>query len=339
MNRKKDWGILVVALLAVFSLTTYAWAAEPIVIKFGHAGAANLEDPMHAASTWFATEMDKRTGGKIKVSVFGGMVLGGEKEMLDGIKMGSIQMGDISNAPMGMYVPMSLLWDLPFIIDSTEHAHKVFDSWIGDQVREKFVPLGVRILHFNDGGFRQFTNNSRPIRVPEDMKGLKIRVYQSAALIATFKAIPGVGAVPMSFAEVYSALQQKVVDAQDNPLPLVWTQRFYEVQKYLSLTKHIFYPRMYCINEKFLQSLPPELKAITEKTASEAATVQRRLNTELDDSLVERFKKETKIQVNTDVDREAFRKLMVPVWEQFYDKIAPTKEEGKKLVDAVKAMK
>jgi TRAP-type C4-dicarboxylate transport system substrate-binding protein len=145
--------------------------------------------------------------------------------------------------------------------------------------------------------------------------------------------------VPMSFAEVYSALQQKVVDAQDNPLPLVWTQRFYEVQKYLSLTKHVFYPRMYCINEKFLQSLPPDLKAITEKTASDAATVQRRLNTELDDSLVERFKKETKIQVNTDVDREAFRKLMVPVWEQFYDKIAPTKEEGKKLVDAVKAMK
>jgi TRAP-type C4-dicarboxylate transport system substrate-binding protein len=150
MNRKKEWGILVVALLAVFSLTTYAWAAEPIVIKFGHAGAANLEDPMHAASTWFATEIDKRTGGKIKVSVFGGMVLGGEKEMLDGIKMGSIQMGDISNAPMGMYVPMSLLWDLPFIIDSTEHAHKVFDSWIGDQVREKFVPLGVRILHFDE---------------------------------------------------------------------------------------------------------------------------------------------------------------------------------------------
>jgi tripartite ATP-independent transporter DctP family solute receptor len=215
----------------------------------------------------------------------------------------------------------------------------VFDSWIGDQVREKFVPLGVRIRHFDDGGFRQFTNNARPIRLPEDMKGLKIRVYQSPALIATFKAIPGVGAVPMSFAEVYSALQQKVVDAQDNPLPLVWTQRFYEVQKYLSLTKHIFYPRMYCINEKFFQSLPPDLKAITEKTANDAATLQRRLNTELDNSLVERFKKETKIQVNTDVDREAFRKLMVPVWEQFYDKIAPTKEEGKKLVDAVKAMK
>jgi TRAP-type C4-dicarboxylate transport system substrate-binding protein len=96
---------------------------------------------------------------------------------------------------------------------------------------------------------------------------------------------------------------------------------------------------MYCINEKFFQSLPPDLKAITEKTASDAAWMQRRLNTELDNSLVERFKKETKIQVNTDVDREAFRKLMVPVWDQFYDKIAPTKEEGKKLVDAVKAMK
>jgi TRAP-type transport system periplasmic protein len=339
MRAKKGSGFLMVVLLAVFLLAGSSWAAEPIVIKFAHAGAASMEDPMHGAATWFATEMEKRTGGRIKVNVFGGMVLGGEKETFDGIKMGAIQMGDISNAAMGTYVPMALLWDLPFIIDSTEHAHKVFDSWIGDKVREKFLPLGARIFHFDDGGFRQFTNNSRPIRTPADMKGLKVRVYQSPVLIATFQAIPGVGAVPMSFAEVYSALQQKVVDAQDNPLTLVWTQKFYEVQKYLSLTNHVFYPRMYCINEKFFQSLPADLKAITEKTANDAAWEQRRLNTALDNKLLDRFRKETKIQVNTDVDREAFRKLMVPVWEQFYDKIGGTKEEGKKLVDAVRNIK
>ena len=339
MRKKKGSGFLMVVFLAVFLLAGSAWAAEPIVIKFAHAGAASMEDPMHGAATWFATAMEKRTGGRIKVNVFGGMVLGGEKETFDGIKMGAIQMGDISNAAMGTYVPMALLWDLPFIIDSTEHAHKVFDSWIGDKVREKFLPLGARIFHFDDGGFRQFTNNSRPIRTPADMKGLKVRVYQSAALIATFQAIPGVGAVPMSFAEVYSALQQKVVDAQDNPLTLVWTQKFYEVQKFLSLTNHVFYPRMYCINEKFFQSLPADLKAITEKTAIDATWEQRRLNTALDDQLLDRFRKETKIQVNTDVDREAFRKLMVPVWEQFYEKIGGTKEEGKKLVDAVRNTK
>jgi len=339
MKKKRGIGFLMVVFLAVFLFAGSAWAAEPIVIKFAHAGAANMEDPMHGAATWFATEMEKRTAGRIKVNVFGGMVLGGEKETFDGIKMGAIQMGDISNAAMGTYVPMALLWDLPFIIDSTEHAHKVFDSWIGDKVREKFLPLGARIFHFDDGGFRQFTNNSRPIRTPADMKGLKVRVYQSPVLIATFQAIPGVGAVPMSFAEVYSALQQKVVDAQDNPLTLVWTQKFYEVQKYLSLTKHVFYPRMYTINEKFFQSLPADLKAITEKTAKEAAWEQRRLNTILDDKLLERFRKETKTQVNTDVDREAFRKLMVPVWEQFYEKIGGTKEEGKKLVEAVRKIK
>ncbi len=339
MSTTRGSGFLVVVFLAVFLLAGSAWAAEPIVIKFAHAGAANMEDPMHGAATWFATELEKRTAGRIKVTVYGGMVLGGEKETFDGIRMGAIQMGDISNAPMGTYVPMALLWDLPFIIDSTEHAHKVFDSPIGDKVREKFLPLGVRVFHFDDGGFRQFTNNSRPIRTPADMKGLKVRVYQSPVLIATFKAIPGVGAVPMSFAEVYSALQQKVVDAQDNPLTLVWTQKFYEVQKYLSLTKHIFYPRMYCINEKFFQSLPADLKTIVEKTAIDATWEQRRLNTALDDKLLERFRKETKTQVNTDVDREAFRKLMVPVWEEFYEKIGGTKEEGKKLVEAIRKIK
>jgi len=336
MNRRKGKGLLALVFLAGLLLGGPAWAAEPIVIKFAHAGAANLEDPMHAAAMWFANEIDKRSGGRLKVNVFGGMVLGGERETFDGLKMGTIQMGDISNAPMGSYVPMALLWDLPFIIDSTEHAHKVYDSWIGDRVREKFLPLGVRIFHYDDGGFRQFTNNMRPIRTPEDMKGLKVRVYQSPVLIATFKAIPGVGAVPMSFAEVYSALQQKVVDAQDNGLVLTWTMRYYEVQKYLSLTKHIFYPRMYCINERFFQSLPPDLKAVTEKTSNEAAWMQRRLNTELDDKLLERYRKETKIQINTDVDREAFRKLMVPVWEQFYEKIGETRDEGKKIVEAVR---
>jgi len=339
MSGRTGKGFLAFVLLAGLLLGGSAWAAEPMVIKFAHAGAANLEDPMHAAATWFASEMDKRSGGRLKVEVFGGMVLGGERETFDGIKMGTIQMGDISNAPMGSYVPMALLWDLPFIIDSTEHAHKVYDSWIGDKVREQFIPLGVRIFQYDDGGFRQFTNNMRPIRTPEDMKGLKVRVYQSPVLIATFKAIPGVGAVPMSFAEVYSALQQKVVDAQDNPLVLVWTQKFYEVQKYLSLTRHIFYPRMYCINEKFFQSLPPDLKAVTEKTSKEAAWMQRRLNTELDDKLLDRFKKETKIQVNTDVNREGFRKLMVPVWEQFYEKIGGSQEEGRKLVEAVRNIK
>jgi len=336
MSGRTGKGFLAFVLLAGLLLGGSAWAAEPMVIKFAHAGAANLEDPMHAAATWFASEMDKRSGGRLKVEVFGGMVLGGERETFDGIKMGTIQMGDISNAPMGSYVPMALLWDLPFIIDSTEHAHKVYDSWIGDKVREQFIPLGVRIFQYDDGGFRQFTNNTRPIRTPEDMKGLKVRVYQSPVLIATFKAIPGVGAVPMSFAEVYSALQQKVVDAQDNGLVLTWTMRYYEVQKYLSLTKHIFYPRMYCINEKFFQSLPPDLKAIVEKTSKDAAWMQRRLNTELDDKLLDRYRKETKIQINTDVDREAFRKLMVPVWEQFYEKVGGTRDEGKKLLEAVR---
>lgn len=339
MSRSKSIWFIVLLCIATVMTGGPARAADPIVVKFAHAGAANIEDPMHGAATWFASELEKRSGGRLKVTVYGGMTLGGEKETFDGIKMGAIQMGDISNAPMGSYVPMALLWDLPFIIDSTDHAHKVFDSWIGDRVREKFLPLGVRIFSYNDGGFRQFTNNVRPIRTPEDLKGLKVRVYQSPVLIATFKAIPGVGAVPMSFAEVYSALQQKVVDAQENGLVLTWTQKFYEVQKYLSLTNHIFYPRMYCINEKFFQSLPPDLKAITEKTAKEACQMQRRLNTALDNKLLDRYRKETKIQINTDVDREAFRKLMVPVWEQFYEKIGGTREEGKKLVEAARNMK
>lgn len=340
MSVKKCTTLLIVAFLVGFIIIgSSTGAAEPIVIRFAHSSGAVMDDPAHAAATWFASEMVNRSGGKLKVNVFGDSALGGELEVFSAIKMGSIEMGEMSNIPMSSYVPMSLLWDLPFIIDSIEHAHKVYDSWIGDRIREKFLPLGVRIFHYNDGGFRQFTNNSRPIRTPEDMRGLKVRVPESPVLTATFNAIPGVAAVPMSTAELYSALQQRVVDAQDNGIVTNWTRRFYEVQKYLSLTNHIFYPRAYVINEKFFQSLPSDLKAITEKTSIEACWMQRRLQTELDNKLLGRIKKETKMQVNNDVDHEAFRKLMVPVWEKFYERIGGTKEEGKNLVETVRKVK
>lgn len=258
---------------ATLTVPADALAAD-VTIKFAHNGNTNPEDPQNVGVDAFKEMVEKRSDGAIKVNIFPAGQLGDARTIVEGVQLGSLEMGDVENGPMGRFVPEAMLWDLPFIFRDISHAHAVLDGEIGQQVQEAYLDVGVRHLAYNDGGFRYFTNDERPIRTMADLDGLKVRVMESKVMIDTLNAF-GASAVPMSFGELYSALQQGVVDGQENPMNLIHSQRFYEVQKYLSLSGHFYYPRQFIASERWWQGLSKEHQDIIAKAAKEACDIQR----------------------------------------------------------------
>jgi tripartite ATP-independent transporter DctP family solute receptor len=265
--------LALVAAMAVFAAPNVA-SAKPIVIKFAHNGNTIPEDPQNLACTAFKKMVEERTNGAIRVDIYPAAQLGDARTIVEGVQMGTIEMADIENGPMGRFVPEAMLWDLPFIFRDIDHAHNVLDGDVGKYVQKKYDDVGIRHLAYNDGGFRYFTNNVRPIRNMDDLQGLKIRVMESKVMIDTINAF-GASAVPMAFGELYTALQQGVVDGQENPMNLIYSQRFYEVQKYLSLSGHFYYPRQYITNLNWFNNLSEEHQKIIAEAAKEACDIQR----------------------------------------------------------------
>lgn len=258
----------------VAALSVSMIAQATVDIKLAHNGNTNPEDPQNIGVNAFKKMVEDRSNGEINVEIYPAGQLGDARAIVEGIQLGTIEMGDVENGPMGGFVPEAMLWDLPFIFRDLNHAHKVLDGEIGSQIQEKYLDVGIKHLAYNDGGFRYFTNDVRPIHTMDDLEGLKIRVMESEVMIDTLNAF-GASAVPMSFGELYTALQQGVVDGQENPMNLIKSQRFYEVQDYLSLSGHFYYPRQYIASASWWNTLDEENQEIISKAALAAATIQR----------------------------------------------------------------
>lgn len=304
------------------------------VIKFAHNGPSIPEHPMNVAANKFKETVEKNSNGKLKVEIYPAGQLGDARTIVEGVQMGTIEMGDVENGPMGRFVPAAMLWDLPYLFKDLDMAHKVLDGPVGQKIANMYLDKGIRLLAYNDGGFRYFTNSKNPIATPNDLKGLKIRVMESEVMIATINAF-GASAVPMAFGEVYTALQQKTVDGQENPLDLIDSQKFYEVQKYLSLSEHFYYPRQYIISEKLYQGLSPELQKVLTDAAKEACNTQRAELVKYSSSMLDKLKA-AGMQVN-DVQKDAFMTIAKEkIYPQFYSKIGNGDEAaGKALIEEV----
>lgn len=266
-------GVLAASTMIV-SMVASASAQATVNIKFAHNGNTNPEDPQNVGVDAFKDMVEDRSNGAISVQIYPAGQLGDARTIVEGIQLGTIEMADVENGPMGGFVTEALLWDLPFIFRDIEHAHAVLDGEIGQSVQEKYIDVGIRHLAYNDGGFRYFTNDQRPIHSMDDLEGLKIRVMESQVMVDTINTF-GASAVPMSFGELYSSLQQGVVDGQENPMNLIYSQRFYEVQEYLSLSGHFYYPRQYIASESWWQGLEEEHQEIIRQAAIEASAIQR----------------------------------------------------------------
>ena len=337
MTRKLVAAVSILALvmgLAIFMAPGNALAAKEIVVKFAHNGNTIPEDPQNIACYAFKKMVEERSGGAIRVNIYPAAQLGDARTIVEGVQMGTIEMGDIENGPMGRFVPEAMLWDLPFIFRDIEHAHTVLDGDMGQFVQKKYDEVGIRHLAYNDGGFRYFTNNLRPIKSMADMKGMKIRVMESKVMIDTINAF-GASAIPMAFGELYTALQQGVVDGQENPMNLIFSQRFYEVQKYLSLSGHFYYPRQYIANLAWFSNLSEEHQKIIAEASKEACDIQREELAKYEIEMV-KVLKEKGMEIN-EVDKTDFLKAAQEnIYPAYYETLGSGNADyGKELVERV----
>jgi tripartite ATP-independent transporter DctP family solute receptor len=260
--------------LTVFVLSVCiapAWAG-PIELKVAHVNPPDVfASGKGAAGAVLKNIIEADTGGGVEVKLFPASQLGGERELIEGTKIGTIQMSLVSAAISGFYKEAQVL-DIPYLFSNAPVAWKVMDGWFGKEMAEDCLKkTGMRVLAYGETGFRNFTNSRLPIKSPADMKGLKIRVMESPVYVNMVKAL-GAAPTPIAWPETYTALQQKVVDGQENPIATIVFAKLFEVQKYLILDNHSYGVDFFLINEKFYQSLPKETQEIIKAAAINAGS-------------------------------------------------------------------
>ena len=305
-----------------------AYAQQPIVIKFSHVVAADT--PKGKAAEMFAKKAAELTGGKVKVEVYANSTLYKDKEEMEALQLGAVQMLAPSLAKFGpLGVKEFEVFDLPFIFNGYDDLHKVTTGAVGKQLLAKLEPKGIRGLAFWDNGFKSFSANS-PIKTPADLKGKKMRIQSSKVLEEQMRSV---GSMPqvMAFSEVYQALQTGVVDGTENPISNLYTQKMHEVQKHLSLTEHGYLGYAVITNKKFWDSLPTDIRAKLDDAMAQATRYANQIAKVENDSSLEAVKKsgKTTVYVPTKEERLAFKKAMVPVHQKMESRV------GKETIQAV----
>mgnify|MGYP001126840711 CR=1 FL=1 len=269
-------GIIVGIVVSFNSFSAVAKAENPIIIKYTHGGPPDpLKLPEQSDAVSFKNYVESKSGGRIKVEIYPACQLGSEREMLEGVQLGTIEMANTSEGAVAGFYPEILATAIPYAFKNRRVAWEVLDGPFGQKLIENIRrKTGMRCLDINDNGYRNFTNNVRPIHTPADLKGLKIRTMENPAHMKMAEAL-GAIPTPIAWAETYTALQLGTVDGQENPVSLIVAKRFYEVQKYCTLDGHIFSIDFTWINDKFYQSLPPDLRQIVKDGAEVSGLVHR----------------------------------------------------------------
>ena len=313
-------SLRILAAAALLLIAQAATAADPIVIKFSHVVAADT--PKGKASEFFAKRAAELTGGKVKVEVYPNSTLYKDKEEMEALQIGAVQMLAPSLAKFGpLGVREFELFDLPFIFDSEVELHKVTTGPVGRMLFSKLETRGIKGLAYWDNGFKVMSAN-RPLKMPEDYKGLKMRIQSSKVLEAQMRAV---GALPqvMAFSEVYQALQTGVVDGTENPPSNLYTQKMYEVQKNVSITNHGYLGYAVITNKKFWDELPADVRGQLEKAMQEASTYANKIAQEENDSSMAKVKASGKTDVYTPTaqERMALKKAMIKVHKEMESRI------------------
>lgn len=311
---------------ATFACT--ALAQQPIVIKFSHVVATDT--PKGKGAEFFKQKAEELTKGRVKVEVYPNSTLYKDKEEMEALQLGAVQMLAPSLAKFGpLGVKEFELFDLPFIFDNYEELHKVTTGPVGKSLLKKLESKGILGLAYWDNGFKVMSAN-KPLRNPEDMKGLKMRIQSSNVLDAQMRAL---GALPqkMAFSEVYQALQTGVVDGTENPPSNLYTQKMHEVQKYVTLSDHGYLGYAVIVNKKFWDGLPADIRKALEDAMEQATRYANQIAKVENDQALEAVRKSGKSEIITltSEQKKAWKKAMVKVHEQMADRI------GKDLIQSV----
>lgn len=320
-NRFSAW-MLAVSVAGVFAA---APALAETTLKLAYALSTNSH--YGAGADALAKSLDASTKGQFKIQHFANSALGGEREVIEGLQLGTIDLAIVSTGATLNFVPKTGVFDIPFLFRDLAHARKVLDGDIGQQMLAEFPKRGLVALAWGEQGFRQLTNNVRPVATPADAKGLKVRTTENPIHIAAFRQI-GILATPMAWPEVATALQQGTIDGQENPLSVIVSAKLPQLQKYLSLTAHVYGPALVLMSPNVYDGLSAEDKAKFKAAGHESAMAMRNYVDAVEKSGIEEVKKQG-MQVNT-VDHAAFVKAVEPVYPQYY------KQFGKELVESIR---
>jgi tripartite ATP-independent transporter DctP family solute receptor len=289
-------------------------ALAQVTVKVGH----DQPEPSthHQAALKWKELVEQRTGGKIRVQVFPSSQLGSGTQMVEQAQAGALEVAILPTAWIAPLAPSVQVLDLPFLFPNREVAHRVIDGPAGEAILQPLEKVNIKGIVFWESGFKQFTGNF-PIRQPSDYKGTKIRTMPAPVLQEQFKAF---GAVPtmINFSELYSALQQKVVDGQENPIATIANMKFFEVQKHLTLSDHGFIAYVFMVNKPFLDKLPADQRDALVTSAKEASKYQRELIEKAEAVHLETFKKAgLEIVRPTPEQRAEFEKASQPVYDWY----------------------
>lgn len=316
------------AALGTLAFAGTAMAQAPLVIKFSHVVANDT--PKGKASEFFAKRAGELTGGKVKVEVYANSTLYKDKEEMEALQIGAVQMLAPSLAKFGPLGAREFeVFDLPYIFDNSDELHKVTTGAVGKQLFAKLETRGITGLAYWDNGFKSFSAN-KPLKTPDDFKGMKMRIQSSKVLEAQMRAL---GALPqvMAFSEVYQALQTGVVDGTENPHSNLYTQKMHEVQKHMTLSDHGYLGYAVITNKKFWDGLPADVRGQLEKAMQEATVYANKIAKEENDGALEKVRASGKTQIHTPTPQErlALKKAMVKVHKEMESRI------GKETIDEV----
>ena len=317
-------GIAATGLLLARGLPARAQA--PIKLKLAHSGQE--AETQHLAALEFSRLFTQRSNGQIQVLVFAASALGNDNTAVAGTRGGTIDFVLSGNPYFTGIVPRLNVLDLPYLFANSEHAYKVLDGSIGRGLLDEMEAHNMKGLAFLEVGFRSLTNSRRAVKTPDDVKGLKLRTTPNPAHIKAFQLL-GANPTPMPIAEVYTALENKAIDGQENPATIVRNAKFYEVQKFMSMTRHAYTAEPLVMNKERFNSLAPALQQALLEAARGAATFHRELNRKSEAADIA-YLRANGMQVEENIDAEPFRKLMAePVKQIFAEK------NGPQLVEAV----
>ena len=315
---------LAISVLAAISSSALAQQSMKISISIGQNSHQGI------GIDTFAKEVEKRTSGRIKIQPFYSGSLGGERESIEAVQLGTQELTLTSTGPVPNFVPETRILDIPFLFRDKAHAHAVLDGPIGQELLTKFDAKGMKALAWAENGVRHMTNNRRAVNSPEDLKGLKMRTMENPVHIAAYKGF-GIITTPMAFPEVFTALQQGTVDGQENPLSVIMAAKFEQVQKYMSLTGHVYSPAVILMNKAAYDKLSAADKQVFMEAAKEAVKANRARVAEDDAKGVTELR--AKGMQIVEVDKAKFVSALTTVNADF------EKQFGKANIDKIRAVK
>jgi TRAP-type transport system periplasmic protein len=274
-------------------------------------------------ATAMGEELERLSDGKFTIEQFPANALGGEREMVEGAQIGTVDLVVTSTGPVGNFVPDTLITDIPFLFRDYDHAHAVLDGPIGQAILDQFPNHGLVALAWGENGFRNLTNSVRPIRTPEDSRGLKVRTMENQVHMQAFQQL-GVLPTPMAFPELFTALQQGTVDGQENPIGVILSANFSQVQKHLSLTQHVYSPALIIMAPSVWDGLSEEEQGWFKEAAAAGAKAMRAKVREDAENGVAQLKAQG-MEVVEDVDRAAFEEALQPAFAAFAQRFGQEK--------------